>query len=578
MALSVSTAQFFASFRDSSRSLQLGQSHASLVRHYASKSSSGKFAQLGVDSDRLYLPGEEIKAVVNISPATVADLESIEVDFKCEIHTFGWVQGGPGRGGVGGARQRKLRKEKQVLFQSSSIIQVPSMAAQQKVGIMTVQQRSADNPLLFDAVSRIPASLAPKRNSNIRMPLPPVYHDGSDEPCAFITYHWKLTAHRKSSMKTDERLWKPIMVMSLAQEPNDNPLLAQSVLYPPSNLFAVRGMYREVKKYMVKTAALMEIELAVPSLTNHPIFRPVPVIIRLSVRAKAPSDLLETGVLTLPTLPGGAITNGSGPGSKDKATPSGPQFVLRRIRRSEVSGSPIEESREKSVCNTQWDTGHVDNGFTQQADGKGYEGGREGSTPVADQRAHAGLSHGWTWPARSDPGQDAAFFSTPTVPFGKGPLSKNQLTGSSGTPTMDMLKSFHYVTTSTLFAKVYLGAHPSVNVPNLLVFNDLSLNWQMEGARNDVDARICGVEVNLGLDASQAMVIDQEELKNAVLQPENLGDESLLLQGYAYDPPAPPPFSRDDQLPSYPGPSTSASSSQPNPSSDLPPSSPPPPP
>lgn len=284
----------------------------------------------------------------------------------------------------------------------------------------------------------------------------------------------------------------------------------------------------------------------------------MPVIVRLSVRAKTPSDLLETGAFTLPTLPG-ATPISSTNGSKSSSSSPGPQFILRRIRRSEVYGSTVEESREKSICNCQWDQGHLENGFTQQADGKGYEGGREGSTPVADQRADAGLSHGWTWPARSDPSQDPAFFSTPTVPFKKGPLSQNQLNGSSGVPNEDVLKTFHYVSTATLFAMVHLGAHPSVSMTNLSVFNDLSLTWQMEGARNDVDARICGVDANLGLDGSQAMSVDQEELKRAVLNPESLTEDSPLLQGYAYGPPAPPPFSKDEQLPSYSGPSSSSS-------------------
>jgi hypothetical protein len=302
-------------------------------------------------------------------------------------------------------------------------------------------------------------------------------------------------------------------------------------------------------------------QVAIPPLTNHPVFRAVPVIVRISVRAKTPSDLLETGVLTLPSLPGGSASSGG----KEKASTTGPQFVLRRIRRSEVSGSTIEESKERRVCECQWDAGYRDNGFTQQADGKGYEGGREGSTPIADQRANAGLSHGWTWPARSDLSEDTPFFSTPTVPFSSGPLTQNELNGSSGKPTTDMLKSFHYVTTSTLFAMVYLGAHPSVKMDGLTVFHDLSLTWQMEGARNDVDARMCGVEVNLGLDASQAVNVDQDELKKAVLNPESLPGDSLILQGYAYGPAAPPPFSKDDQLPSYPGPSTSSSQPPPPP-------------
>lgn len=82
MALSVSTAQFFASFKEGNRSLHLGDSHANLLSYYASKSDSGKFAQLSVDEDRLYLPGDEIRAVVNVSPAYVLDLESIKLDFK----------------------------------------------------------------------------------------------------------------------------------------------------------------------------------------------------------------------------------------------------------------------------------------------------------------------------------------------------------------------------------------------------------------------------------------------------------------------------------------------------------------
>lgn len=90
MALSVSTAQFFAGFRESNRSLHLGDSHASLIQYYASKSDSGKFAQLNVDSDRIHLPGDEIRASITINPATLLDLESIELDFKVRYAEQSW--------------------------------------------------------------------------------------------------------------------------------------------------------------------------------------------------------------------------------------------------------------------------------------------------------------------------------------------------------------------------------------------------------------------------------------------------------------------------------------------------------
>ena len=80
------------------------------------------------------------------------------------------------------------------------------MQGRQTAGLMTVRQRSADNPLLLDAISRLPSSFAQKNDSNIRIPLPPIYHDGhTGGPAAFITYHWKLTSRRKAALKSDER-------------------------------------------------------------------------------------------------------------------------------------------------------------------------------------------------------------------------------------------------------------------------------------------------------------------------------------------------------------------------------------
>ena len=288
-------------------------------------------------------------------------------------------------------------------------------------------------------------------------------------------------------------------------------------------------------------------QLALPVLKNHPLFRPVPAIVRISIRAKSPSDLLQPNSFALPQLPAPALT--------DKSV--GPQFFIRRYRRTQVYASPVEQSRDKSVCKCRWDAGHLDNGFTQQANGKGFERGREGSTPLADQRARAGQSHGWTWPARSDLAQDPAFFSTPTTPFPKGPFTTNLLPGSARPPDEAALKTFLYVTTSTLFAMVYLHAHPNINVTHLSVFSDLCLDWKMEGARNDLDTRIDGVSVNLGLDAMQGGAIGDDDLKRAIWSPETLSDQSLLLQGHFPAPPPPAFMEKEEQLPSYPGPSRS---------------------
>ena len=73
-------------------------------------------------------------------------------------------------------------------------------------GIMSVFQKSPEDPLLLEAVSRLPISVAQKGNHSMQMPLPSIYHDAqASGPAAYITYHWKLTVHRKGVLKSDER-------------------------------------------------------------------------------------------------------------------------------------------------------------------------------------------------------------------------------------------------------------------------------------------------------------------------------------------------------------------------------------
>jgi hypothetical protein len=339
------------------------------------------------------------------------------------------------------------------------------------------------------------------------------------------------------------------MVMSLPlNQPNLDPFLFQALSYPPHHLMNSYGLYREVKKYMVKTAALMEFELALPSMDAWPMFRPVPVIIRLSVRAKTPSDLLESRKFTLPSLP---IQEGIA--SADQA--GAPLFYVRRSRSSQVYMSTSEISKERNYCKCLWDGGHLNNGFTQQADGKGYENGREGSTPIADQRAKEGLSHGWTWPARSDPRTESIYFSTPSAPFRKKEAFKSLLPGSTPAPSNDKLQAYEYVSTCTLFAKVYLSVHPSVKVNNLIVSNELGFAWSMEGARNKIDATLGNIDVNLALNARQVAGMPQDDLVKAISAPEALSDQSLLFHVQDNDPPSllPPPFAGHERPPRYTG-------------------------
>lgn len=57
----------------------------------------------------------------------------------------------------------------------------------------------------LDVVTRLPSYLKGKEAGK-RLALPPVFHDGTTgKPAAFITYHWKVTTHRKSSFKGAER-------------------------------------------------------------------------------------------------------------------------------------------------------------------------------------------------------------------------------------------------------------------------------------------------------------------------------------------------------------------------------------
>lgn len=273
------------------------------------------------------------------------------------------------------------------------------------------------------------------------------------------------------------------------------------------------------------------------------------MLVRLTMRAKSPSDLLEPSQFTLPTIPGA---------SSDPCKPAKdqPQFVVQQTRQTRVTMSSSDMLQDRSICRCLWDNGHVGNGFTQQADGKGFEaGGREGSTPLADQRASEGLSHGWTWPSRVEapPMKD---ITTPLDSKGSKSVDSSTSSSSSNASSSSKSKSFYYASTCTLIGRIFLAARPNIQVQHLHVVNQLLFFWTVEGVRNDIEAEVCAVNVNLGLNDQEAASIHRDELERAILNPEGLNENSTLLKGFHYD--GPPPLSLvelDEQLPLYPGPS-----------------------
>jgi hypothetical protein len=79
------------------------------------------------------------------------------------------------------------------------------MESEQMEGVMSISQRSKEEPMQIDVETRLPSYLKGKEAGK-RLALPPIFHDGTTgKPAAFVTYYWKVTTQRKSSFKGAER-------------------------------------------------------------------------------------------------------------------------------------------------------------------------------------------------------------------------------------------------------------------------------------------------------------------------------------------------------------------------------------
>lgn len=184
------------------RRIDLAQAHAAISSRYATKSDSGKYVHFSVDTNRLYLPGDTTTASISIQPATISEIDSIEIDFKGEVHTFGWVQSTSARPG---GSQRRLQQEKQIFLRNNAMIQLPSMKVRQTAGMLHITQKEEDDPYQLEARSCIPLPRRVDSSSRVVV-MPSIYHDSfSGSPAAMVTYHWKATVHRKGMLKSDER-------------------------------------------------------------------------------------------------------------------------------------------------------------------------------------------------------------------------------------------------------------------------------------------------------------------------------------------------------------------------------------
>lgn len=277
--------------------------------------------------------------------------------------------------------------------------------------------------------------------------------------------------------------------------------------------------------------------------TSHPIYRAIPVVLRCSVRAKSPSDLLELGgALTLPLLPNVLEDDGTDPNNE------GPKFILRRemyCRSAKYSG--WEHSTVRSPCQVRWDSSHIGTGFTQAKGSAHFEDGREGATPQADEQASKGLAHGWTWPVRDT---DFAHF---TPPINRSPqdaqaiqthnANRTRSTDSNASLSKDDLAKYHFVTTATLFGWVWPEASPEIQLQHLRSFYHLDLSWPVVGMRNSLDLFLAQLRVNAGIHANERNLVSDDDLQQAMLDSANFDLDGMFLR----DAPPPPPVHGDEK-------------------------------
>lgn len=267
-------------------------------------------------------------------------------------------------------------------------------------------------------------------------------------------------------------------------------------------------------------------------------FRPVPVVLRCSVRAKTPSDLLEMGgAVRLPELPDRMVDVAV---ADDAGQAGGPTFWVQRDTYCRARGGNFERTTARSACKTKWSSQHVGTGFRPGKGSEGFEDGREGTTPKAAQQAAQGQAHGWLWPVRDTEQRN---FASPEAaaapPPGSAAINGAHPDAAGALPRVpaDSLAKFPYVTTATLFGFVYPEVVPRIEIPKLRVYYTMSMLWPMDGMRNDVDVTLGEVGVTLGIHPSERAQIRDSDLRDAVLYPATFDPQGLFLR----DAPPPPP-------------------------------------
>lgn len=250
---------------------------------------------------------------------------------------------------------------------------------------------------------------------------------------------------------------------------------------------------------LVLKKGVVEVEVVHPKLADLPMHLEVPIILRISVRAKSLSDLLSGESVELPMLPLTTLD--------EKQEDRTPKFHVTRHIYTKADRTRSHDLKDVQECFVRWHPEYTKCGFTQRSDEKGGEGGASEGTPLADDRAKRGLDHGWTWPAHDPEGKH---YSTPNAPrFGSKGVGPKQ-----GARFERDVKTNPYVTTATVFGRILMSSAASVpfEVYHLSTYNRLKFKWDFKSS-NKVDMNLGYVVMTSGITPEERPRLSPQDIE-----------------------------------------------------------------
>lgn len=241
------------------RPLSVQQSQQHLLDLYAGKSDTRKGGiTLTTDQTRVHMPGDMSFAELVVGAEGLDKIERIDVELKAQVHTYTIINSG---------QSRSVATTKEYLFTESASIHAGTMDIRLNTAHIWLERPDANNPSRFTARAQIPIAFY-LQSSRLRtgtqtvFPAPSSFRDHSKTRAetAFVTYHWKVTRVATNTFKSNDRHWRPIIVVASSLDVRRDPQLTTPLRYPPVPTFRRSVLQREIRKNVFRTGGLMELE------------------------------------------------------------------------------------------------------------------------------------------------------------------------------------------------------------------------------------------------------------------------------------------------------------------------------